>query len=105
MSEAAELEAEIPKHSVTPGPTLPAFELLGDLYIEQKNPAEALAAYKSSLQRYPRRFNSLWGAAQSARGVGDAASARAFYSELLEVAAPDSTRPPIKEARQYLAGR
>lgn len=105
MRQAAELEVATPKHAVTPGPTLPAYELLGDLYLEQKKPAQALAAYRSSLKSYPRRFNSLLGAAQAARSVGDAASARAFYSQLLEVAATDSTRLPIKEAKQYLAGR
>lgn len=104
MHEAAELEAATPKHSVTPGPTLPALELLGDLYLEQKKPAEALAAYLRSLRSYPRRFNSLWGAARAARGVGDGEKARAFYAELLEVAAPDSARSSIAEARQYLAG-
>lgn len=31
MREAAELEDSTPKHAVTPGPTLPARELLGDL--------------------------------------------------------------------------
>lgn len=102
MREAAQLEAATPKHPVTPGPTLPAFELLGDLYLEQEQPLEALAAYQSALKSYPRRFNSLSGAAQAARRVGDTANARAFYAQLLEVAAPDSTRSPIKEARQYL---
>ena len=101
MREAAQLEAATPKHPVTPGPTLPAFELLGDLYMEQNEPAEALAAYRSALKSYPRRFNSLLGAAQAARSVGDTANARAYYSQLLEVAAPGSTRSTIKEARQF----
>ncbi|HEY9449564.1 MAG TPA: hypothetical protein VIQ60_07405, partial [Gemmatimonadaceae bacterium] len=67
MREAAELEASTPKHAVTPGPTLPAYELLGDLLLEQKQPAEALVAYRRSLELYPRRFNSLLGAARAAR--------------------------------------
>jgi len=49
MQEAADLEASTPKHAVTPGPTLPAQELRGDLYMEQKQPAKALVAYKRSL--------------------------------------------------------
>ena len=56
MREAAELEASTPKHAVTPAPTLPADELLGDLLMEQKQPAEALAAYQRSLELYPRAF-------------------------------------------------
>jgi cytochrome c-type biogenesis protein CcmH/NrfG len=105
MRQAAELEVATPKHSVTPGPTLPAYELLGDLYMEQKKPKEALAAYQQSLQLYPRRFNSVLGAATAARAAGDKANARAFYSQLIELAAPESPRMAVKEAQQYLAKR
>jgi len=62
MREAAELEKSTPKHAVTPGPTIPAEELLGDLLIEQKKPGEAIAAYQRSLALYPKRLNSLTGA-------------------------------------------
>lgn len=103
MREAAALEVATPKPAVTPGPTLPAYELLGDLYTEQKNAAEALSAYRESLKLYPRRFNSLLGAAKSARALGDVSTARTFYEELLEVA-PDTTREDsLTEARRYLA--
>jgi tetratricopeptide (TPR) repeat protein len=105
MQQAAELEVATPKHAVTPGPTLPAYELLGDLYMEQKKPAEALAAYQKSLQLYPRRFNSLLGAATAARAVGDKENARAFYSQLIELAAPDSPRPALNDAKRYLTKR
>ena len=103
MREAVALEGATPKHAVTPGPTLPALEQLGDLYAEQNQPAEALTAYQSSLKSYPRRFNSLLGAAEAARKIGDSARARALYAELLEVAAPDSPRLQIEEARRYVA--
>lgn len=103
MRAAAELEVATPKHAVTPGPTLPAYELLGDLYTEQNKPVEALAAYQKSLQLYPRRFNSLLGAATAARAAGDKANARALYTQLLQLAAPDSPRLAVKEAKQYLA--
>ena len=63
MREAAELEKSTPKHAVTPGPTIPAEELLGDLLIEQQKPVEAIAAYQRSLALYPKRLNSLTGAA------------------------------------------
>jgi tetratricopeptide (TPR) repeat protein len=98
MREAAALEVATPKHAVTPGPTLPAFELLGDLYTAQKQPTQALAAYQESLQRYPRRFNSLLGAAQAAQSLGDKAKLRAFYSQLREIAVPDAPRLPNQGA-------
>jgi tetratricopeptide (TPR) repeat protein len=105
MRQAVDLEVATQKHPVTPGPTLPAYELLGDLYMEQKNPSEALGAYQKSLELYPRRFNSVLGAATAARAAGDASKARAFYSQLLELAAPDSPRTAIEEARQYVSKR
>jgi tetratricopeptide (TPR) repeat protein len=94
MREAADLETTTPKHAVTPGPTLPAHELLGDLLLEQKQPAEALAAYRRAIELYPRRFNALLGAARAAKALGDKMSARAFSQELLKVAA-DSTRHSV----------
>jgi tetratricopeptide (TPR) repeat protein len=63
MRAAIGLEESTPKHSVTPGPTIPAQELLGDLLMEQKKPAEAIAAYQRALAVYPKRFDSVRGAA------------------------------------------
>jgi tetratricopeptide (TPR) repeat protein len=67
IREAAELEATTPKHAVTPAPTIPADELLGDLLMEQKKPTTALAAYQLSLALYPKRLNSVNGAARAKR--------------------------------------
>jgi len=103
MREAAELEASTPKHPVTPGPTLPAHELLGDLLMEQTQPTEALAAYRRSIEFYPRRFNSLLGAARAARALGDKSLARTFYQEILEVADGGTRQPAMKEAQNYVA--
>jgi tetratricopeptide (TPR) repeat protein len=65
MREAAELEKTTPKAAVTPGPTIPAEELLGDLLMEQKKYVDALAAYQRSLELYPKRLNSLKGATRT----------------------------------------
>jgi tetratricopeptide (TPR) repeat protein len=105
MREAAALEVSTPKHAVTPGPTLPAQELLGDLLMEQKQAADALAAYRQSLALYPKRFNSLLGAARAARALGDEAQARAFYRELLDVAAGGTRQAAIKEAQDHIGRR
>lgn len=104
LREAAELERATPKHAVTPGPTLPALELLGDLLLEQARPAEALAAYRQALELYPRRFNGLLGAARAARAGGDDALARTYYGELLAVAGR-GTRAELDEARTFVAAR
>jgi tetratricopeptide (TPR) repeat protein len=105
MREAAELETSTPKHAVTPGPTLPAYELLGDLLMEQDSPAEALAAYRRSLELYPKRYNSLQGAARSAHASGDRPLAVSFYGEFLQVAEGGTRVSDLKEARKYLSRR
>jgi tetratricopeptide (TPR) repeat protein len=102
MREAAGLEVSTPKHAVTPGPTMPAEELLGDLFMEQKQPAEALAAYRRSLAAYPKRFNTLLGAARAARALADQSLARTFYQELVEITDGRTLRAALKEAQSYL---
>ena len=103
MREAVELESSTPKAPVTPGPTLPALELMGDLLMEQNQLSEALVSYRRSLKLYPNRFNSLLGAARSARAFKDAAAARTYYQELLKVAEKSTRQPVLQEARDYLA--
>jgi tetratricopeptide (TPR) repeat protein len=105
MTEAAELEAATPKHAVTPAPTLPAFELLGDMLLVQERPAEALAAYERSLQLYPERFNGLLGAARAAHAAGQDDRARAAYQHLLEVAVGGTRTAALDEAQAFLRER
>ena len=105
MQQAVDLEARTPKHAVTPAPTLPAAELLGDLLLELNRPEAALEAYRSSLESSPGRFNSLAGAARSADRVGDATLARTYYRQLKETAAPDSRRKELAEAVAFLERR
>lgn len=105
MNQAAALEAATPKAAVTPAPTLPAVELLGDMLMEQHRAPEALGAYTRSLALYPNRFNSLLGAARAARGAGDTTHARTLYAALLTVAKGGTRRPPLREARRYVARR
>jgi tetratricopeptide (TPR) repeat protein len=103
MTQAAELEASTPKHAVTPGPTLPAHELLGDLLFEQGKPSEASKAYRRSLELYPLRFNSLLGAARSARALDSLQTAAMYYRELTETASRESKREVLQEARNFLS--
>ena len=102
MQKAAEQEIVTPKHPVTPAPTLPTHELLGDLLLELEKPDKALAAFERSLELYPKRFNSLLGAARAARKLSDTQTAEAFYAELLEICDRESKRVGLKEAREYV---
>ncbi|MEO8200585.1 MAG: hypothetical protein ABI679_08710 [Gemmatimonadota bacterium] len=102
MREAAALESATPKPAVTPAPSIPAYELLGDLLMEQEHPSDALVAYERSLGLYPRRFNSLLGAARAARASGSDSGASAFYQQLLDVAAGSRRTHELGEARAFL---
>lgn len=102
MQKATEQEIATPKHPVTPAPTLPARELLGDLLLERGEHDKALAAFERSLELYPKRFNSLLGAARAARHLDDKQIAEAFYAELLEVGVHESNRAGLREAQKYV---
>lgn len=102
MRQAVELEASTPKHAVTPGPTLPALEQLGDLLLEQGRAKDSLAAYEEALKHYPGRMNSLFGAARAARAHEDPTKAAAYYQALLEGSVGGARSTLVKEAREYV---
>jgi tetratricopeptide (TPR) repeat protein len=105
MREAAALELATPKHAVTPAPTLPAYELWGDLFLAQQQPEEALRVYRQSLALYPNRLNSVAGAARAAVATRDWGTAREYYQHLLTLAAASSTRGAVAEARSFVSTR
>jgi hypothetical protein len=82
MRAAATREDATEKSAVTPGPLAPAHELLGDLLMELRKPAEALAEYRLTLAKEPGRYRSLYGAVMAAKGAGDAKSEREFAAKL-----------------------
>lgn len=98
---AADLEDRVGKHPVTPGAVLPARELLADLLGEMGRPGEALQQYQLSLSVAPNRFNSLYGAAQSAEASGDSRKAVQLYALFAENCA-SSDRAEVKRARVFL---
>ena len=100
---AAELEEKVGKHPVTPGPVLPARELLGDLLLELDRPAEALAAYEASLADSPNRFNSFAGAGRAAERAGRGDKAREYFDKLVKQAGAGTGRPEVREAKAFLA--
>jgi tetratricopeptide (TPR) repeat protein len=103
MRSAADLEDRFDKHPVTPGPVLPARELLGELLMELDRPAQALPEFETVLRNAPKRFNATYGAARAAELSGDRKKAAPRYSELLELCGrTDSQRVEIQNARAYL---
>ncbi|MFZ3213280.1 MAG: tetratricopeptide repeat protein [Terriglobales bacterium] len=102
LRSAADLEDASEKHPVTPGPVVPARELLGEFLIMVDKPAEALTAFESTLQRSPNRFNALYGAARAAQAAGQREKARQYYSALVRVSDPGSQRTELSTAKAYL---
>ena len=106
MRAAANLEDSSDKHPVTPGPILPARELLGELLTELGQPAEALKEFEVSLSAAPKRFNGLYGAAHAAELAGDGDKAGAYYQQLVALGnMPNGTRsnrPELEQARAFL---
>ena len=82
---------------------IPAREMLADMLMEVRRPAEALAQYRTVLKNSPNRFDGLLGAARSAQAIGDAGSAQSFYAKLTQVCDPSADRVELAEAKTYLA--
>jgi predicted Zn-dependent protease len=99
---AADLEETVAKHPVTPGPLLPARELLADMLLDQRRAAEAQAEYERTMLNEPRRLRSMFGAARAAERAGDMAAARKHWALLLEVAGKaDAGLPEVAAARAF----
>jgi tetratricopeptide (TPR) repeat protein len=103
MRNAADMEDKSEKHIVTPGRILPARELLGDMLMELKRPADALKEYEMSQQREPERFRGYHGAGQAAAHSGDTVKAKRHFTKLVEMAGKGTARPELVQARAFLA--
>lgn len=87
MKSAAEMEDGTEKSAVTPGPLAPARELLGELLLEIKEPAQALEQFETTLQKEPGRFRALYGAARAAELSGKLKKSQEHFRDLLKVCA------------------
>jgi hypothetical protein len=103
MRAAAELEDATEKHPVTPGPIVPARELLGELLLELNEPVPALKEFEASLRKEPNRFIGLYSAARAAELSGDREQARTYYAQLVALCQhADSERPELTAAKRFL---
>jgi tetratricopeptide (TPR) repeat protein len=105
MQQAAELEDRSDKHPVTPGPLVPVHELLGEMLLELKRPAEALEQFERVQTAEPNRFRAIYCAARAAELAGDGQKALTLYDRLLTlVSKRDGERPEIAHAQRFLRG-
>ena len=105
MMSAAVLEDGTEKSAVTPGPLAPARELLGEMFLEMNEPAQALQQFESTLKKEPGRFRSLYGAAHSAQLSGNRDAAQIYSHKLLKVCehADNPGRAETLEARKAIS--
>ena len=102
MSAAADAEDKTEKAAVTPGPLAPARELYGFMLLERGMAKEAIAAFEATKLKEPNQFNGFLGAARAAEKLGDRATAKANYEELIATAA-GSDRPALATAKNFVA--
>lgn len=105
MKSAAELEDGTEKSAITPGPLAPARELLGEMFLQLNDPAQALEQFEATLTKEPGRFRALYGAAHSAQLTGNREASQKYFRELLRVCehADSPARPEILDAKRALS--
>ena len=95
MRSTADLEDKSEKREGPPARLVPARELLGEMLLEMKRPADALREFEMSAKHDPNRFRGLYGAAQAASQSGDSAKAKRYFTQLLDIAGKGDARPEI----------
>ena len=103
LRAAADREDATEKHAVTPGPIVPAREVLAVVLLKDGKAVEALQGFESVLTREPNRYRAVAGAMQAAERAGDTKKAAAFAERMVDqTSAADSQRPEIAQARRVL---
>ncbi|MGZ4839567.1 MAG: hypothetical protein ACXVZR_13540 [Terriglobales bacterium] len=90
MRSAVDLEDSSEKSALTPGPVLPARELMADLLMEVHRPQEALDEYAASLKTAPHRFHAVRGAVRAAEAARQHETARMYLHELQALTSSES---------------
>jgi Tfp pilus assembly protein PilF len=100
LKQAADREDASEKSAVTPGPLLPARELLATTLLEHGDAAAALREFEAVLRKEPNRLRAMAGAAIAAERSGDAQKARDFDDKVSrQTAQADTGVPGLQLAR------
>ena len=106
MRAAADLEDNSEKNIAMENRLYPMRELLGDLLLQQQQPAQALNEYEISFTSTPNRLRALYGAAKAAETAMQPEKAATYFRKLAELTKDaDTDRTEIREAKAFLAGR
>ena len=105
IRHAAETYRSMPFAFGPPVTIKPPEELLGEVLLERGDAADARRAFELSLQRAPKRAQSLLGLARAEHLAGDDASARKTYQMLVAIwHQADADYADPAEARKALSG-
>jgi tetratricopeptide (TPR) repeat protein len=106
MRAAADLEDGSEKHVAMENRLYPMRELLGDMLLEQGQPAVALAEYEVSLKNSPNRLRGYYGASKAAQAAGDMKKSAAYFGRLARLTrTADGDRAELREMRQLHAAK
>ena len=100
LRQASDREDASEKHAVTPGPLLPARELLASALLERGDNAGAVREFEAVLKKEPNRLRAMAGVAVGAERSGDAAKAREYTDKVSrQTAQADVGIPGVQLAR------
>jgi hypothetical protein len=103
LRAAADREDATEKHVVTPGPIVPAREVLATVLLKAGKSGDALREFEMVLVKEPNRYRAFAGALQAADGAGDKKKAAFFAARIVEqTATADTARPEVAQARHVL---
>ena len=101
LQKASEREDASEKHAVTPGPLLPAREVLAAALLERGDAAGALREFEAVLHKEPNRLRAMAGAGVAAERVGNTQKARDYADRVSrQTAQADAGVPGLKLAQQ-----
>ena len=96
--QAAVVEDSLSFEFGPPVPVKPAYELVGEMLMDLRQPREAMQAFEMSLKKNPKRALSLLGLGRAAGLVKDTATQRRAFGELQQIwKRADKSLPELKE--------
>jgi len=104
LRKASDREDASEKHVVTPGPLLPARELLAATLLDSGDGAGALIEFEAVLRKEPNRLRAMAGAGVAAERSGEKAKARDYADRISrQTAQADVGIPGLQLAQQSVS--